>query len=449
VDACDEVNDSCVNTPDDAFCDDGLFCTGAESCDPVDGCVAISACPPMIEGCVTRNGECDEVNDTCIDVPDDALCDNGVFCDGAETCDLASTECLPGTPVDCDDGIGCTQDSCNESAQACDNLPDDALCDDGQFCNGAETCDPSLDCQPGTAIECPPGEVCDEDLDQCVPAAECTVDADCDDSMFCNGAETCVAGTCQPGTPVDCDDGVDCTVDACDEVNDSCVNTPDDAFCDDGLFCTGAESCDPEAGCVAISACPPFVDGCVIRGGECDEENDTCIDVPDDALCDNGMFCDGAETCDLASTECLPGTPPCDPDTEFCNEEADICEPTGEIVDIDIYKFQVSRQVVLQRGQDGSSSERRLGHTVKIKLWVDKPMLIDGPRPATVTGVDEAGNVIYTYTMMVDDMLVDEPTLFRFPEYRPMMPGMILWTASIADDDPDIDGATATTMVVE
>ena len=75
----------------------------------------------------------------------------------------------------------------------------------------------------------------DENDPDCV-APECTVDADCDDNIFCNGAETCdtATGTCQPGTPVDCDDGVGCTVDTCDEVNDTCVNTPDLA-CPKGL----------------------------------------------------------------------------------------------------------------------------------------------------------------------------------------------------------------------
>ena len=66
------------------------------------------------------------------------------------------------------------------------------------------------------------------------------------------------------------------------------------ADCDDGLFCTGAESC-VEGGCVALSACPPGINGCVRVGAICDEENDICLDEPDDSLCDNGLFCDGAE----------------------------------------------------------------------------------------------------------------------------------------------------------
>jgi hypothetical protein len=42
------------------------------------------------------------------------------------------------------------------------------------------------------------------------------VDGDCDDGDACNGTETCLAGVCQPGTPLVCDDGNACTDDTCD-----------------------------------------------------------------------------------------------------------------------------------------------------------------------------------------------------------------------------------------
>ena len=96
----------------------------------------------------------------------DAACDNDVYCDGAETCD-AYGHCQSGTDVDCDDSVTCTDDSCNEDTDSCDNVPNDALCDDGLYCNGAETCDPVLDCQPGS-YACGDGAWCDEDEDQCV-----------------------------------------------------------------------------------------------------------------------------------------------------------------------------------------------------------------------------------------------------------------------------------------
>jgi cysteine-rich repeat protein len=39
-------------------------------------------------------------------------CPDATLCNGAETCDGAG-DCLPGTPLDCDDGRLCTADSCN------------------------------------------------------------------------------------------------------------------------------------------------------------------------------------------------------------------------------------------------------------------------------------------------------------------------------------------------
>jgi hypothetical protein len=98
-------------------------------------------------------------------------------------------------------------------------------------------------------------------------------DADCDDDLFCNGAETCVDNLCQAGTPEDCDDGVACTVDSCNEDIDACDNTPDDGECDDGLFCNGTETCD------AILDCEAGVEPCD-DPADCDEENDQCDEGP-------------------------------------------------------------------------------------------------------------------------------------------------------------------------
>jgi hypothetical protein len=67
--------------------------------------------------------------------------------------------------VDCDDGVDCTVDSCNENTDSCDSVPDDGFCDDGLYCTGVESCDVLLDCQPGVA-PCPP-DICDEVNDTC------------------------------------------------------------------------------------------------------------------------------------------------------------------------------------------------------------------------------------------------------------------------------------------
>lgn len=50
------------------------------------------------------------------------------------------------------------------------------------------------------------------------------MDSDCDDGVFCNGAEVCDAGKCMRGPAVTCDDGLACTTDTCNEDTDTCDN---------------------------------------------------------------------------------------------------------------------------------------------------------------------------------------------------------------------------------
>jgi carboxypeptidase T len=103
----------------------------------------------------------------------------------------------------------------------------------------------------------------------------CIDNGDCDDGLFCNGAETCVSGTCQPGTPPDCDDGISCTDDSCNEDTDSCDHAANDSLCDNGSFCDGTETCDP------LQDCQQGSDPC--SGQNCDEDNDSCVE------CGNGI----------------------------------------------------------------------------------------------------------------------------------------------------------------
>ena len=147
----------------------------------------------------------------------------------------------------------------------------------------------------------------------------CTVDADCDDGAFCNGAEVCNAGTCEAGTPPSCDDGVSCTVDTCNEGGDVCDNTPDDSVCDNGAFCDGSETCDAVNDCQAGT--PPV---CVFG---CDEAGDTCFECSANGDCDDGLFCNGAETC--AGGSCAAGTNPCAGDCDEANDICISCAPVG------------------------------------------------------------------------------------------------------------------------
>ncbi len=89
----------------------------------------------------------------------------------------------------------------------------DADCDDGLFCNGTETCANGL-CQVGSS----PCEqsLCDEALGQCINVG-CALDSECDDGVYCNGAESCRNGTCLSGVSP-CQPG-----DTCNETNRSCI----------------------------------------------------------------------------------------------------------------------------------------------------------------------------------------------------------------------------------
>ncbi|MCH7870986.1 MAG: S8 family serine peptidase [Planctomycetes bacterium] len=229
----------------------------------------------------------------------DPDCDDGLFCNGSETC--VGGSCQAGTAVDCSDGIGCTDDSCNEVTHSCDSTANNANCDDGLFCNGSETCDSALDCQAGIAVNCDDGvgctdDSCNEGTDSCDNVAN---DASCDNGVFCDGAETCDAVfDCQGGSPPSCDDGVGCTDDSCNGATDSCDNVPNDANCpDDGQFCNGTESCDSGADCVSSG------DPCT-GGDVCNEATDTC----DPSTCNNNGTCDAGEDCNNCSADCISGT---------------------------------------------------------------------------------------------------------------------------------------------
>src|SRR3989338_5345688 len=99
---------------------------------------------------------CDGIDNNCINGIDESgnnLCTNGLFCDGTETCN-GIFGCSPGTAVTCNDAISCTIDSCNEALSRCDNIPNNNLCNNGIFCDGPEICNPTLGCQLGTPIDC-------------------------------------------------------------------------------------------------------------------------------------------------------------------------------------------------------------------------------------------------------------------------------------------------------
>ena len=311
VDTCVEEGDFFEHEPDHAVCDDGLFCNGAERCHPVENCVAGDA-PEINDGIGCTIDSCSEVTGAVQHTVNDGACDDGLFCNGAETCDVVA-DCQPGEAPDLDDGVDCTTDTCDEGRDRVEHAADDARCADPLFCNGAERCDMVDDCVPGPPLDLDDGvdcttDTCDEDADQVRHAPD---DARCDDALFCNGAETCDArDDCQPGRLPDLDDRVGCTLDTCDEDDDLVVHTAVHGRCDDGLFCTGQELCH------ALDGCQPgggvdlddTVDCTLDR---CNEADRRVTHVADHARCDNDAVCDGAEFCDEVRG-CLDGQRPGD-----------------------------------------------------------------------------------------------------------------------------------------
>jgi subtilisin-like proprotein convertase family protein len=65
-----------------------------------------------------------------------ADCSDGNLCNGVETC--VNNNCVPGTPVNCDDGQFCTIDSCDPPTGNCLHAPNP--CSDGDLCT-PDSCD--------------------------------------------------------------------------------------------------------------------------------------------------------------------------------------------------------------------------------------------------------------------------------------------------------------------
>lgn len=232
-----------------APCQDGNACTSSDTCDQVGNC---TGGPAVING---------------------TACDDGLFCTGTESCQNGACTASTGNPCpetacnhcqeDTDSCFDPASDPCSDgstcvSGGTCDGLGtcvggvfNTGPCDDGIFCNGDDECLAGA-CSVHTGDPCtgPDGdaecnESCNEGDENCTGA-----DPDgsaCNDGLFCNGAaDQCNAGSCSGTGSLACDDGDDCTIEACDEGLDKCTETgwqPNGTACDDDDACTIADEC--------------------------------------------------------------------------------------------------------------------------------------------------------------------------------------------------------------
>jgi hypothetical protein len=118
--------------------------------------------------------------------------------------------------------------------------------------------------------------------DPTVSLERCTVDAECQDDLPCNGTEECRDGYCVHDDPVICEGDTDslCTTRACDNATGKCEITarPDGIACEDPLFCTQDDVC---IGGVCMPGAPR---DCPYYTPDCDEIQDRCTYFGDDPV---------------------------------------------------------------------------------------------------------------------------------------------------------------------
>ncbi len=215
TDACDvaegETTGTCSNAAVDACCNDDAECGADEVCEA-------NACVPAVEPECTVAADCDDADACTTDACTDGVCSNdAVVCAVDEVCvdgvctlvcvadaDCTAVDaCSTGTCVDgacttasaCDDGLACTDDTCDDATATCGNVSN---CAAGEQCGADGLCTPGTACTVATAaVDCP------------------------DDGDFCNGTESC-------GADLFCvSSGDPCVApQTCNEALNSCVSPP-------------------------------------------------------------------------------------------------------------------------------------------------------------------------------------------------------------------------------
>ena len=252
----------------------------------------------------------------------DADCDDGNGCTD-ETCEIESGRCFVTTREGpCEDGLYCTVGDQCVNRICVSGSADDALCEDGTPCTD-HVCDAEQGCQSTTnTATCDDGVACT--LDDVCSDGVCSGVPDCLESERCNP----LSGLCSAGPlcilDSDCDDGNECTADICDIEAGICRFDNHDAPCDDGIACTQNDRC-RDGACTAGTP----------TAQQCDDGNDCTDDVcnpmtgcsyrPNTGPCDDGIDCTTEDLCaDGLCTAGVPRAARCN-DGNVCTDDA--CNP--------------------------------------------------------------------------------------------------------------------------
>jgi filamentous hemagglutinin len=242
-------------------CDDGNTqngdCCSATCQFEANGSTCTSDSNPCTNDVCNASGVCTHPNNT-------APCNDGLFCNGADTCSGGTCVVHAGNP--CTGGPECAN-TCNEVADNCFVAAGTTCTDDGNVCTN-DVCNGSGGCtHPGNS-------------------------AACDDDVFCNGIDTCSGGSCSIHTGDPCAGGPEC-MGSCNESAENCFDLSGTACTDDGNVCTD-DTCDGVGTCAHSNNTAPCDDGnpCTL--------NDTCGGgTCQSGPCDVGAACGQACGLDL------------------------------------------------------------------------------------------------------------------------------------------------------
>ncbi|MCX6819605.1 MAG: polysaccharide deacetylase family protein, partial [Candidatus Aenigmarchaeota archaeon] len=108
----------------------------------------------------------------------------------------------------------------------------------------------------------------------------------CNDTLFCTVNDQCNEGICL-GSPRNRSDSINCTMDTCNEANDTIVHTTNNTSCNDNLFCNGLEFCSATLDCQSGTPINCSDTMFCTMNDRCDETFDTCISNPRDCSANN------------------------------------------------------------------------------------------------------------------------------------------------------------------
>jgi len=311
---------NCHNEPQAGFCVIDGNCVASGSLNPANPC---QECDPQSSSTAWSND-------------DGNTCDDGNACTQTHACQ--SGTCTGGNPIVCTPLDQCHEaGTCNPATGVCTHpaKSNDSSCDDGDLCTYPDTCQTGV-CTSGAAVVCTAQDNC-HDAGVCAPATGCSNPAksdgtDCDDGDLCNGLDTCQTGTCtQTWSPVVCVASDQChDVGTCNPSTGACSDPAkaDGESCEDGDLCTDPDTCqsgacDPGSAVVCIAP-----DDCHLAG-ICDDQTGLCSNPTkaDGSGCNDGDECTTGDQCtsgacagmDTSATDC--------DDADVCTDDS--CDPVA------------------------------------------------------------------------------------------------------------------------